>query len=168
MTNMQKQSKSKSTGMGFKDFRLLNLVFSMNKDFTPKTKAAPIVDIEIAYEYADKNLVWVSLRVIQHGKAPYLFDVRSAGLFEFQEMPPKEVVDSFARINCAAIMFPYLRETIADLTRRAGFPPQHLQPVNFVNLYAKAKAEEAGKKKKPAKKKKVVKAKKVTKVKKVK
>jgi preprotein translocase subunit SecB len=32
------------------------------------------------------------------------------------------------------IISPYIRETIADLTRSAGFPPLHLNPINFVEL----------------------------------
>ena len=43
-------------------------------------------DIEIAYEYDNKKLLWVFLKVIQQGKAPYWFDVGGAGCFEFQEV----------------------------------------------------------------------------------
>ncbi|MDP3298216.1 MAG: protein-export chaperone SecB [Thermodesulfovibrionia bacterium] len=39
-------------------------------------------------------------------------------------------------------MFPYVRETIADLTRRAGFPPLHLNPINFIQLAEKQEAKQ--------------------------
>jgi len=35
-------------------------------------------------------------------------------------------------VNCRAIIFPYLREYISDLTKRAGFTPLFLPPFNFV------------------------------------
>jgi preprotein translocase subunit SecB len=40
-----------------------------------------------------------------------------------------------ARINCAAMIFPFLREAIADVTRRAGMSPLLLPPVNFLELF---------------------------------
>jgi hypothetical protein len=33
------------------------------------------------------------------------------------------------------VLFPYVRETIADAVTRAGFPPVHLDPINFEVLY---------------------------------
>jgi len=39
------------------------------------------------------------------------------------------------------VLFPYVRETIADATLRAGYPPVHLQPINFEALYAQQVAQ---------------------------
>jgi len=38
-------------------------------------------------------------------------------------------------IHCPNVLFPYARETIADAITRAGFPPVHLDPINFELLY---------------------------------
>ena len=38
-------------------------------------------------------------------------------------------------IHCPNVLFPYVRETIADAISRAGFPPVHLDPINFETLY---------------------------------
>ena len=38
-------------------------------------------------------------------------------------------------IHCPNILFPYIREAIADAVSRAGFPPVHLDPINFEVLY---------------------------------
>ncbi|MBW1706391.1 MAG: protein-export chaperone SecB, partial [Deltaproteobacteria bacterium] len=43
-------------------------------------------------------------------------------------------VEPIAKINCPAILFPFLRECVADITRRAGFNPLILPPINFVEL----------------------------------
>ena len=61
--------------------------------------------------------------------------VEGAGLFEFEEELEEGDIARIAGINCAAILFPYIRETVADLTRRGGFPPLHLAPVNFVEVF---------------------------------
>jgi len=46
-----------------------------------------------------------------------------------------EQIKKVGIVNCAAIIFPYLREHLADLTRRSGLPPFHLPPINFVKVY---------------------------------
>ena len=38
-------------------------------------------------------------------------------------------------IHCPNVLFPYARETIADAITRVGFPPVHLDPINFELLY---------------------------------
>jgi preprotein translocase subunit SecB len=41
------------------------------------------------------------------------------------------------------VLFPYVRETIADAVARAGFPPVHLAPINFEALYAQQAGQAA-------------------------
>jgi preprotein translocase subunit SecB len=45
-------------------------------------------------------------------------------------------------IHCPTVLFPYVRETIADATQRAGYPPVHLHPINFEALYAQQLAQQ--------------------------
>ena len=44
-------------------------------------------------------------------------------------------------IHCPTVLFPYARETVADATMRAGFPPVHLAPINFESLYQQQLAQ---------------------------
>ena len=46
-------------------------------------------------------------------------------------------------IHCPTVLFPYARETVADATMRAGFPPVHLAPINFDALYQQQLAQAA-------------------------
>jgi preprotein translocase subunit SecB len=39
------------------------------------------------------------------------------------------------------VLFPYARETVADATMRAGFPPVQLAPINFDVLYQQQLAQ---------------------------
>ncbi len=57
-----------------------------------------------------------------------------AGLFEIKGAPP-EALDQMLSINCPALLFPFLRRIVADLTREGGFPPLMLDPVDFAQLY---------------------------------
>lgn len=93
-------------------------------------------DIAISHEFREKEkqlVVIFGLRQIK-GNIPYRFEVESGGLFQFEIVPEEKLLKQLATINCPAILFPYVRETVADLTRRAGFPPLHLNPINFIQL----------------------------------
>ncbi len=123
--------------MDFADFKLLSVTFTLNKDFKVNEKTVsyePEIAIDYVVEKKKKEIVvLLGVRKIE-GNIPYYFEVRAGGLFKFDKLPTNKLLKQFAKINCPAIIFPYLRETIADLTRRAGFPPLHLDPINFIEL----------------------------------
>lgn len=132
----------------FKDFRIVELMFSLNPEYKKWENEAKgwqgtVFEHDIEYETAHNfNAADKSLRVILGVKAiakdaPFNVSLKGLGLFSFEEAPDNEELDRIARINCAAILFPYIRETIADVTRRSGLPTLHLQPMNFVDMYNK-------------------------------
>ena len=57
-----------------------------------------------------------------------------AGLFEIQNIP-EQALEPFLLINCPALLFPFLRRLVADLTREGGFPPLLLDPIDFAGLF---------------------------------
>lgn len=129
--------------MKFLNFALLKVNFSLNQEYkedTADTMIAP--DIAISHEFREKEkqlVVILGLRQLT-GNIQYRFEVEAGSLFQFDNVPEEKLLKQLATINCPAIIFPYIRETIADLTRRSGFPPLHLNPVNFIQL---AKEQEA-------------------------
>ena len=129
--------------MKFVNFALLKVNFFLNQEYkedSADTMIAPDIAINHEFREKEKQLVIVfGLRQIK-GNIPYRFEVESGGIFQFENVPEEKLLKQLATINCPAIIFPYVRETIADLTRRAGFPPLHLNPINFIQL---AKEQEA-------------------------
>jgi preprotein translocase subunit SecB len=130
--------------------------FALNPDFKPE-KEKPIeigYGINVTFEKKDK-MVNVIVSIVSDKKTqPFTFNIATAGVFNFNKLPQKQELEKVARINCASIIFPYIRESLADLTRRAGLPPFHIDPVNFINIYEeqkKAEAKDADKKEKAAK-----------------
>lgn len=97
------------------------------------------------YDYRKKRLVVMIGVRIDEEELPFMLEIEFQGLFELNKSLPRKRVDPFAQVNCPAILFPFLRECIADLTRRAGFPPLILPAINFVEL-AKKDTEEKKKK----------------------
>jgi preprotein translocase subunit SecB len=67
-------------------------------------------------------------------KTLFLVEVAQAGIFEIRGVPTADMQPVMG-IHCPNVLFPYVRETIADAISRAGFPPVHLDPINFELLY---------------------------------
>lgn len=65
----------------------------------------------------------------------FLVEAAQAGIFQIRNVPESDI-EAILAVACANIIFPYLRESVADLVGRAGFPPIHLAPVNFEAMYA--------------------------------
>jgi len=118
--------------------KLLESHFKINPDFNWDNKPVS-VSSSLGVQYTKKNKnVQVTLSVNSDDKnQPFIFNIVLAGLFDFKELPKPKELEKIVNINCAAILFPYVREIVADLTRRADIPPFHMDPVNFVNFYEK-------------------------------
>ena len=117
--------------------RLTESHFSINHRYKME-KDKPIVlenNIGIQFKQSEKNLYLLLSVSSDSEKQLFRFSVTYEGAFAFENTPPKDELGRIANINCAAIIFPYVRETIADLTRRAGLQPLHLPPFNFVAMY---------------------------------
>lgn len=67
-------------------------------------------------------------------KTLFLVEAAQAGIFRISGVPLSEVQPVLA-IHCPNVLFPYVREAIADAITRAGFSPVHLDPINFELLY---------------------------------
>jgi preprotein translocase subunit SecB len=117
----------------FVDYKIVNINFSLTGKSPAKIEISP--KIEIRHE-KDGNHLKIFLGVVfENPKAPFVFTVRLAGLFTFKQDITNDDLGSIANVNCAAILYPFVRETVADLTRRSGFPALLLPPLNFVRLY---------------------------------
>ena len=72
----------------------------------------------------------------------YDLELAYAGMFQVENLP-EAALEPFLLIDCPALLFPFARRLIADLTREGGFPPLLLDPINFANLFAKRQQERA-------------------------
>jgi preprotein translocase subunit SecB len=90
---------------------------------------------EVLYE------VVVTVTVTAKAGEKTLFLVEAA---QIQHVPAADL-EPILGVGCPNILFPYAREVVAELIGRAGFPPIHLQPVNFEAMYAARLEAEAQK-----------------------
>jgi preprotein translocase subunit SecB len=125
----------------FRDCRLLTAHFELNREFEPGPDVQLATNLTLTHTYFDDEegnpCLRLFVKFLLYGDgAPLRAEIELGGVFGVSRKPA-DVVEAtkIAEINGAAILFPYLRETVADLTRRSGLAPLHLPPINFVELY---------------------------------
>lgn len=64
----------------------------------------------------------------------YDFELVYTGVFRLRNIP-EAALEPFLLINCPALIFPFARRLIADITREGGFPPLLLDPIDFAQLF---------------------------------
>jgi len=60
-------------------------------------------------------------------------EIKMVGNFEFSK-ETNIPLDDFGKINAPAIIFPFIREHLSNVSMKAGIQPILLPPINFVNL----------------------------------
>jgi preprotein translocase subunit SecB len=88
----------------------------------------------------DNNLHEVVLTVTVEAKEKdtektlFLTELHQGGLFEIVGYE-KEELGALIGSFCPNILFPYARESVANIIQKGGFPEFVLQPINFDALY---------------------------------
>ena len=103
-------------------------------------REAPNVDIQLHHnsnsieEGVYQTILTVTVTAKVNEKTLFLVEAAQAGIFVLRNIPPGDV-EMVLGVACPNILFPYVREVVADVVVRAGFPPVVLSPVNFEALY---------------------------------
>ena len=126
--------------------------FSFESPKTPQvfgqTDLAPKTDLNLrsthtaGSENDHEIILTISIEAKEKESTIFLIELHQAGLFHisgYNEDEFKAIVGSF----CPNILFPYARESIANIVSKGGFPEFILQPINFDALYAQGLAQAA-------------------------
>ena len=102
--------------------------------------------IEVAIDIASETLaesihegtITTTVTAKIQDKIAFLVEGKQAGIFEVRNVPDEQL-ELILGISCPNILYPYLRANIADTITRAGFPPIHLNEINFEAFYQQRK-----------------------------
>jgi preprotein translocase subunit SecB len=64
----------------------------------------------------------------------FLVEAAQAGIFQLRNVP-QDQIEPVLNVVCGNVLFPYLRETVANVVSRGGFPPFLMNHVSFEALY---------------------------------
>ncbi len=105
--------------------------------------------LDLSQRKVDHNHWEVSLKigattqVKESGKLLFEIEVEQAGVFTMQNIP-EEHLAMVLEVECPTIIFPYIRQTVSQLSVDGGYLPFILEPVNFRALF-EAKLQKAAK-----------------------
>lgn len=112
------------------------------------TQEQPTVDLQVTTEGKPiekgyyECVVGVTVTAkLADSKTLFICEVKQAAVFRIDNIPEEEMEPILA-IACPNILFPYARETVSDITTRAGFAPIILAPINFESMYLQQKEAE--------------------------
>jgi preprotein translocase subunit SecB len=101
---------------------------------------SPQIDVNIhnsakALEQGVYEVVLTATVTAKHkDRTAFLVEVAQAGVFQIRNVPEKDL-DPVLAIACPNILFPYVREVVASVVTRAGFPAFLLNHLSFEALY---------------------------------
>ena len=103
------------------------------------------VEINVAANQLDQNVfecaIDFKVKASSSAMTIYNLEMVYAGAFVLQNFP-QQLVQPVLFVNCPAVLFPFLRRLVGDLTREGGFPPLWLDPVDWGSLYNQRLAQE--------------------------
>jgi preprotein translocase subunit SecB len=117
----------------------------LETDISPETK----INLSNTHNKIGDDSYDVQLKVkvesIYGEKTMFVAEIEQGGVFLIKGYSEEEVKGLIA-VFCPNTLFPFIRELVASLVTKGGFPALLLQPINFDALYSQA-IEEAAKQK---------------------
>lgn len=114
------------------------------------TKAwKPDVDVQVNSRVQDMSndqwqvILTITVTAKLGDETAFLIEAHQAGLFLIKGFNTNAERGAVLGAYCPSLIFPFARETIADLVQRAGFPQLLLQPINFDALYLQHQRQQA-------------------------
>lgn len=106
------------------------------------TKAwQPQIDVQVTTSLMPLNadqhqvLLQVTVTAKLDQDVAFLAEVQQAGIFLLKGITETAERSRVLGTDCPNILFPFARETVAELVQRGGFPQLLLQPIDFAALY---------------------------------
>lgn len=114
------------------------------KEYRPETE----VDLKAqhheidAQEHIHEVILKGTVTARHEEQVVFLAEVHQAGVFTVQGSNP-EMQEMMLEAACPNVLFPFMRETIAGLISKGGFPQFLMGPVNFDAMYLQKKEQAA-------------------------
>ncbi len=109
-------------------------------DWSPKTNLNLRSTHTTGKDNSHEVVLTVTIEAKEDEQTFFLVELQQAGLFHiagYGEDEFKAIIGSY----CPNILFPYARESVANIVSKGGFPEFLLQPINFDALYAQGMAQ---------------------------
>ena len=109
--------------------------------------AAPSIDVNVDVQARTLNPdqyeveLSVAARATRDDEAVFVVEATYAGAFQIKNLP-RDQLEMAMLVECPRLLFPFMRQIVADATRNGNYPPMMLEPIDFLGIYV-ANAEKA-------------------------
>lgn len=83
----------------------------------------------------------VKVNSVIEDKTVFVLELTYAGLISVAKDLKADVLEPVLLVHCPFLMFPFVREIVATVTRTGGYPPLMIDPIDFASLYLAKKKE---------------------------
>lgn len=95
---------------------------------TVNANARPLTDNDFEVE------LYVNAKAVRAEAVIYEAELDYAGVFRLEGFPT-QLIHPAVLIECPRLLFPFVRQILADVTRQGGAPPLNLDPIDFAAMY---------------------------------
>jgi len=98
------------------------------------------VQISLGQKQVNENLFESALNFrieaknAKDNKMAFIIDLHYGALIGLQNVPQENIPPILA-VEVPKLLFPFVREIVAGLTMKGGYPPLYLTPINFEAMY---------------------------------
>lgn len=117
------------------------------KSFANQNEEQPEINVSVqasAENLGENNFeVTLSTKIDAKHKEETMFilELEYSAISTVSESVEEKDVERTVMVDVPYLLFPYVRNIISDITRDGGFPPLHLSPMDFQDLYEKQKQD---------------------------
>lgn len=146
---MADQDPNPNNGAGPEDGPQIAVLTQYVKDLSVESPNSPAVfqwqvqpQVDVQFNINVNNVsdevhevvLKVNVEARSDNGAHFLIDLSYAGLFGIRNVPD-EASGPFLLIEAPRLLFPFLRQIVADAVQQTGFPPLLLEPIDFNAVY---------------------------------
>jgi len=115
-------------------FEAPNLPEMFSVEYKPQIKMEMNSKSRTLAEDNFEVILTISVKAENDEKTVFLAEVQQAGIFMVKNVTEEQLQHTLS-VMAPDTLYPYVRETIASLIGKTGFPAVQLAPVNFQALY---------------------------------
>jgi preprotein translocase subunit SecB len=101
------------------------------------------INVEKVSDEVHEVILKVSVGARSDNGVHFMIDLSYAGLFGLRNLP-EDAVGPFLLVEAPRLLFPFVRQVIAESVQQTGFPPLLLEPIDFGAVFMQQLAQQAG------------------------
>lgn len=108
--------------------------WSLRADIRPEIEIGVDVRAERMAQDAFEVVLQLNVNGVHEGEKVFILELAYAGVFQFDNVRPDQA-EYVLMVECARLLFPFARQIVGQITTDGGYPPLHIQPIDFLGVF---------------------------------